>query len=289
MNQGVARPQISTIATRSNILKVCGTVSGCLAALVGLGWLGLRLHPAPFPSISQPPAPLGTIPLPMRLPEPVERFYREVYGERVPVLQSAVISGRGVMRPVFGISFPARFRFIHEAGHSYRHYFETTLFGWPLMRVNETFIGGIGRMELPWGIQEGQQIDQGANLSLWAEIASMLPAALLTDERVRWEPIDSTTALLVVPFGAGEERLLARFDPTNGRLWLLESMRYKDATGRKTLWLNHIQQWGLLGNTLLPTIISAIWGDDGKPWLIFTIEDVAYNVNIAPFLAAKGP
>lgn len=273
----------------STALKVGSALSGFAVSLAGLGWMGLRLRPAPFPAIPQPSAPLETIPLPMGLPVPVERFYRQLYGERVPMLRSAVISGRGTMRPIPGIAFPARFRFIHEAGHSYRHYFETTFFGVPVMRVNETFIDGIGRMELPWGVAEGRQIDQGANLSLWAEIASMLPAALLTDPRVRWEPFDDTTALLVVPFGADEERFVARFDPINGQLWLLESMRYKGESGGKTLWLNHMRRWAKVGNVTVPTLISATWSDDGKPWLIFTIEDVAYNVDVAPLMAAKGP
>jgi hypothetical protein len=44
-----------------------------------------------------------------------------------------------------------------------------------------------------------------------------------------------------------------------------------------------------VGNVTVPTLISATWSDDGKPWLIFTIEDVAYNVDVAPLMAAKGP
>jgi hypothetical protein len=262
---------------------------GILAALAGLGWAGLQVQPAPFPAVSQPSTPPKTIALPVGLPAPVARFYRQVYGERVPLITSAVISGRGTMRPVGGITFPARFRFTHEAGRNYRHYFETTLFGVPLMQVNEYFVGDKGRMELPWGVEEGQQIDQGANLSLWAEIASTLPAILLTDARVRWEPIDDATAWLVVPFGAAEERFIARFDPATGRLWLLESKRYKGAAGDKTLWLNHVWGWAKLGSYTLPTIGSATWGDDGIPWLMFTIEDVAYNVDVDTSLAAKGP
>jgi hypothetical protein len=263
--------------------------SGMLGALVGLGWAGLQIQPAPFPAVSPPPAPPETIPLPTGLPPPVERFYRQVYGEQVPVIKTAVISGRGTMRPVGGITLPARFRFTHVAGRSYRHYFETTLFGVPVMRVNEYYVEGKGRMELPWGVEDGEKIDQGANLSLWAETIATLPAALLTDPRVRWEPIDGVTALVVVPFGATEERFVARFDPTTGRPWLLESMRYKGATGSKTLWLNESRGWVRLGDYTLPTIGTATWGDDGTPWLVFTIEDVAYNLDVDTSLETKGP
>ncbi|MGI6317997.1 MAG: hypothetical protein ACOX1J_04595 [Dethiobacteria bacterium] len=45
------------------------------------------------------------------MPPPVERFYSRIYGDDVPVITSAVITGRVNMRPVGGITFPGRFRF----------------------------------------------------------------------------------------------------------------------------------------------------------------------------------
>ena len=60
-----------------------------------------------------------------------------------------------------------------------------------------------------------------------------MPAVLLTDSRVRWEPLDPVTAILVVPFGQEEERFVARFDPDSGLLAMLESMRYKDENNEK--------------------------------------------------------
>jgi transposase InsO family protein len=53
----------------------------------------------------------------------VERFYRVIYGHQIPVIESAVISGRAQMR-LFGITFPGCFRFTHIAGQDYRHYIE---------------------------------------------------------------------------------------------------------------------------------------------------------------------
>jgi hypothetical protein len=281
----VTRPARARI--RIDARKALLIPGGILAAILGLGWLGLQVRPAPFATVPRKLVPPETIRLPAGLPAPVERFYRQVYGDSVPVIKTAVISGRGTMRPVGGISFPARFRFTHQAGQSYRHYFETTFFGLPLMRVNEYYVGGTGRMELPWGVDQGEQIDQGANLSMWAETLMSLPAVLLTDPRVRWEPVDGAIAVLVVPFGAAEERLVVRFDPATGRPWLFESMRYKSASGAKTLWLNESRGWARLGDYTLPTVGSATWGDDGSPWLVFTIEDLAYNVDTS--LSAKGP
>jgi hypothetical protein len=115
-------------------------VIGIIIALVVLvlaGWLRLKVKPKPFaPYPSQTPQ-LENIPLPDGLPAAVERFYQAIYGDRIPNIESAVISGRAQMR-MFGITFPARFRFTHIAGQDYRHYIEATIFGLPIMKVNET-------------------------------------------------------------------------------------------------------------------------------------------------------
>ena len=271
-----------------------GMVSGViLAGMTALGWGGLHVRPAAFPPVPPPAAAPATVPLPAGLPAPVDRFYRRLYGERVPVISSAMISGRGTLR-LFGLRFPARFRFVHDAGHAYRHYIETTVFGRALMQVNERFVHGHGRMELPFGIEEGAQIDQGANLALWAE-AIWLPALWATDSRVRWESIDDVTAVLVVPPAEGtnraedQERFIVRFDPATGMPWLLESMRYRGSAGAKTLWLNQIEAWGMVGTYTLPTVTAVTWADEGTPWASFTVEDVAYNVDVASLPTATGP
>jgi hypothetical protein len=107
--------------------------------------------------------------LPDGLPHPVERFYRQIYGENVPVLESAVITGRAKLR-VAGITFRGRFRFTHDAGPGYRHYIEATIFGLPLLKINEHFLEGKARMELLFGvIQDNPKTNQAANLGHWAE------------------------------------------------------------------------------------------------------------------------
>jgi len=248
-------------------------VLGWLAALVGLGWAGTHVQPAPFTPLpaSVPPE---TIALPTGLPAPVERFYRQLYGERVPVIRTAVITGRGTMRiqPLFNMTLPVRFRFIHEAGISYRHYIEVTLFGLPVLRVNEYYINGKERQELPWGVTtDNPKLDQGGNLGMWAEIIQWLPGALLTDPDVHWEAVDKDIALLIVPFGTEQERFVVRFDPASGKIRYWEVMRYADGEGDKALWIN------------------GTWFEDGKPWFVISDEAVVYNVAVDTSLTAKGP
>jgi hypothetical protein len=266
-------------------------ITGLALSLAGLGWLGLRVRPAPFPPYAYTGAPLERTPLPAGLPAPVERFYRRLYGEHVPVIRSAVISGRGTMRPVKGgPTLPMRFRFTHEAGQSYRHYIEATFFGLPIMRANEHFVDGKERMELPWATAAGPNYDQAGNLGMWGESISWLPAILLTDSRVRWEPVDDATAILVVPFGEGEDRFVIRFDPASGMLKLMEAMRYKGEAPVKTLWIGEASEWQPI-DTPVPAarVGNLTWRDEGTPWAVFIVEELVYNAEVDVSLDARGP
>ena len=264
--------------------------AGCIIlGGVLIGWLGLKINPKPFPAFPAQPSTLKTVDLPANLPEPVERFFKTIYSDQVPVIQSAVITGRAKMR-LFGITFPARFRFTHIAGQAYRHYIETTIFGLPIMKVNEHYIDGKTRLELPFGVTEGEpKVDQGANLALWAE-AVWMPSVWSTDPQARWEPVDEHTAVLVVPFGETEERFTVSFDPQTGLLLSMESMRYKefDSAG-KTHWLNEVVEWNSLNGKMIPNLTAVTWFDEGTPWAVFTTEDVVYNVDVPEHIQQKGP
>ena len=98
----------------------------CIAAVVFfLSWLGLQVKPSSFSPFPEKTPALKMIPLPAGLPAPVERFYKTVYGDEIPVIETVVIKGRATIAP-FGLNLPARFLFVHTAGKDYRHYIEAT-------------------------------------------------------------------------------------------------------------------------------------------------------------------
>jgi len=259
-----------------------------LATLLGLGWLGLQIQPKSFPSYPEQTLALNTAELPADLPAPVTRYYKTIIGDQIPVIESAVITGRGTLR-VKGITFPARFRFTHVAGQGYRHYIEATIFGYPVMKVNEWYLDGKARMELPVGVIENEpKIDMAANLGLWAG-SVWLPSILITDPRVRWKAVDDNTARLVVPFGEEEDTFTVAFDPQTGLLLKLEAMRWKEPTSEaKTLWLNEPLGWQPFHGIEIPSLATVTWLDEGTPWSEWTIEDVAYNVGVSEYVRARG-
>ncbi len=173
-----------------------------LAILIGfflIIWLGLSIKPKPFSSLAASKGSANKISIPDSLPSPVKKFYSQIYGSEMPIVESAIISGRAKMR-IMGITFPARFRFLHKAGKSYHHNIELKFFGLPVMKVDEYYLDGNAKLELPFGTIENEpKVNQGANLALWGE-AIWFPSIFLTDPRARWESVDNNTAILKVPF-----------------------------------------------------------------------------------------
>jgi hypothetical protein len=226
--------------------------------------------------------------LPEGLPAPVRRYYLAAVGDQVPRVESAVISGRGAIR-VFGLRFPARFRFTHIAGQGYRHYIEATFFGYPVLKVNEWYLEGKARMELPVGVIEGEpKVDMAANLGLWGE-SIWLPSIWLTDPRVHREPIDDISARLVVPFGDEEDTFIATFDPQTGLLVRLQAMRWKDPTSeRKLLWINEALGWRTFHGVRVPSSASTTWEGEGAPWALWRVEEVIYNADVSGYIRGRG-
>lgn len=271
-------------------MKTILIVVSSLAVLSFLIWLGLQINPTAFsPHLEKTPR-LEMIPIPEGLPAPVERFYKTVYGDEFPVIETVVVKGRAKISP-FGVKLPARFIFVHNAGKDYRHYIEATWFGLPIMKVNEGYVDQKSFFESPMGdIYDDTSTNQAANLAVWAE-ATWFPSIWLTDERVRWEPVDDVTALLFVPFEDQMENFMVRFNPETGLIDTMEAMRYRDSgdQAKKILWITKNEPGGFIDGTKIASVGSATWFDMGKPWATFTLEEINYNVDVSEYIRQKGP
>jgi hypothetical protein len=249
---------------------------------------GLSVKPAPFPAYTAQPGPVTTTRIPSGLPEPVERFYNAYHGDAVPVYHSAVISGRGTLR-FMGITFPARLRFTHQASEGYRHYIETTFYGLPILKVNEWFLEGHSRLELPFGVVENDpKVDQAANQGLWGE-TMFYPAAFLTSPGVRWEALDSRTARLYVPFGDQEQEFSVTVDPQSKMMQRMETLRYRDEKVGFLRWWGEMTQVAGQDGQSPRTFFTVTWEDEGTPWLKAEIEQVVFNSDVSEYIRRRGP
>jgi hypothetical protein len=71
----------------------------------------------------------------------------------------------------------------------------------------------------------------------------------------------------------------------------MEAMRFREAgEGKhKILWITRNEPGPKIPGTVLSASGSATWLDQGKPWAIFTAEEVNYNVNVSEYIQQKGP
>lgn len=264
-------------------MKTAINILVILVILLALVWLGLQVKPSAFKMPSLANTETRVVPIPEGLPAPVERFYRTVYGDQIPLIDSVVITGHGRIRP-FGVWLPARFVMVHNTGRDYRHYFEATFFGFPFLKINEGYMDGESFFESPMGnFYNDPKTNQGANLALWAE-GGWFPAIWATDPRARWQAVDEHTAILFVPFGEQEESLVVRFNPQSGLVEMMEAMRYKTTSVQnKTLWItNEVQRQGQ------PAISYATWFDDGKSWAEFIVDEMLCNLDVSEYIRARG-
>jgi len=272
-----------------NIRNIFLFITSILIAIGLLGWLGLQIQPQSFPAYPDKSPQLKTVPLPSGLPAPVERFYRTVYGDDIPAIESVVIQGRGIMKPFMNIPIPARFVFVHKVGKDYRHYFEATLFGIPLLKVNEGYIDGASFFISPMSsYYDDVNSNQGANLALWAE-AIWFPSLWVMDPRTRWEPVDENTALLYVPYEEGEETILVRFNPQTSLIDMMEAMRYREIgeDKEKILWIVRTETEPLIEDTNISSVGSVMWLDQGKPWAYFAVEEISLNTDVSTYILKR--
>jgi hypothetical protein len=266
-------------------MEIVIAIVSTIIVVVLLVWLGLRIQPKPFPAFTQNPPGLKTVPLPDGLPAPVERYFRKVNGDNIPVIETIVLAGRGVVRPFMNIPLPARYMMVHNAGMDYRHYFEVTFFGRPFLKINEGYLDGKSFFESPMGTYyDDPNTNQGANLAVWAE-GAWFPSIWITDPRVHWEPVDENTALLFVPFEEGQDTFVMRFNHQTGLLDMMEAMRYKNiADKHKILWITTSTK-AKNGST----VALVMWLDEGRPWAALTLDSMVFNADIKQYIRHRGP
>lgn len=213
------------------------------------------------------------------------RYAKVIAPDGLPVVETAVVMGKAKLT-FNGLTFPARFKFYHNAGNAYYHHIQLLWFGLPVFTVHERFRDGAAEMSLPTGeVVNNPKANAGALMGLWME-AIWFPTILLTDPRAKWAATGENSATLLVDGMTEEETFTVRFDPESGLIRDLTSLRYKLPNDeRRTLWFNEVLQWETFNNVRVPSIAQIRWGND-EPWAKWQVEHVLYNIDVSARLAA---
>lgn len=266
------------------LTKFIVALVGSLVALAGIGWLGLQIAPQPVRPSTDEPQDLGAVDIPADLPAPVRRYLEVISGGRLPHIESLAAWGRA--RANFGIWMPLRFQLFHRPGQAFRRDMEVTWFGLPVLKALDLYLDGKGMTGPVGNLETGPQVDQGANLILWAE-ASLMPSLLVTDPRIRWEAVDDTTARLVFPFGDEQDEMLFHFDPQSGLLTRTSALRYQGKTGGKISWYAETLSWQRVNGIQVPLRVAITWENQNGPWSYWDFEGVSWNVDISQALPVE--
>jgi hypothetical protein len=66
-------------------------------------------------------------------------------------------------------------------------------------------------------------------------------------------------------------------------------MRYREATDEvKILWICEALEWRAVEGYTLPAVGQLTWFDQGRPWAVFGVEEVVYNVDIDDYIRQTG-
>ena len=270
-----------------SVAKVALGAAGALALLVGVGWLGLQIKPNPFePHPEGTTGELDTVELSSDLPEPVYRYFQATLGEQVPRIETAVVWGRGDFS-FNGLWTKVRFKSYHDPGREFLRDQEISWFGMPILRGVDAYLGGEGSLNITglFGLlnisNSGEKFDQGQNLAMWAEAPYTTPSVLVLKPRVRWEPIDETSAHLIVPFEDSEESLRVEFDFETGMMTSMSGMRYRGQEETKTPWRGEYSDWRMAHGIQVPHRVVGTWEDWEEPYVILDLEGTEYNVDLS--------
>jgi hypothetical protein len=269
------------------LARILIALIGGFAALLGVGWLGLRVQSPAFPTVDQTRMATSTIPIPTGLPAPVERFARAVYGDALPQAQTAQISGRASVT-VNGITMPARFRFSYDMTRGHYHEIQVTWFALPVMGIHERYLDGHAILDIPiiGRVENDPPTDAASRQGFWAELLAWAPALVIGDPRVRWETIDNSSARMLIPGADVTDAFTVQFDPTTGYIAELRAMRYSDG-GQRRRWQPTALAWRELNG--VPTMVrSSITWDDDAPWVVWDVEDVVFGADVAARLERFG-
>ena len=258
--------------TRSTALL--GTTAGLGGAVVAAA-LGFAVRPRPFAPMTGEDR--GVVELRQDLP-PLLRQHLDADGDgHVPRMDTVGLWADTRMRVGRTPWLPLRYRSLLGVGAAFVTDIELTWWGRPVLTGVDAYVDDRGMTRIGRSANVGDEIDQGANLALWAN-STLVPSAFAVGGRIAAVQEDFETTRLTFPLGSRTDVAWLRF--SGGHPRRLSALRYK-RTGRPKLWWHaDYFGWRRVHGICLPQRLEVTWEDEGRPWLRMDLVDFAANIDI---------
>jgi len=275
------------------ILAFLGTLAAALIVAVAYGHYLFHLQvEAEIDSLlnraRQSPADLVDLEQPDRLPSPLRRYFRFSLVNRNTYIRSASLMFSGLCRtgpnrpwlPLDGqqvlCAVPPGFvrstsktiapavwvknreRYLDRRGSSIAKIFS-------VVDVVDDVGGPLDQSELLWFLSE----------AVW------IPTVLLPGKNVRWEPIDESSARVVITDGDNQAAAQVSFADDGSIFQITTSGRYRKVDGeyRRTGWSGIYRNYQTIDGVRVPTEMEAIWHLDSGDfnYALFFLSRVEYD------------
>ena len=193
------------------------------------------------------------------LPEPVQRYFQRSLKEGQAYISNVRIKHDGLFKTGIDKGW------IEIKGEQYAT-MERPGFVWrgttSMFTARDMYIGDRGRLIVSlFGLYNvvnasGPQYDQG-ELLRWLAESVLYPTNLLPSERLKWFPIDTSTAKMTFDYNGLSLFFIITFDEI-GQIIQMETKRYMDEKSLK-IWIIKLANYKELNAVIIPTTFEVLW------------------------------
>jgi hypothetical protein len=213
------------------------------------------------------------------LPEPVQSYFKHVLKEGQPYISYAAITHDGQFKTRLDKGWinikGEQYATTEKPGYIWKG--TTTMF-----TARDMYIADKGRLVVSlfslFNVVDakGEQYNQG-ELLRWLGESILYPTNLLPGERLKWFPIDATTAKLTFIHNGLSLFFIVTFNET-GEITQMETKRYMDKTKLET-WVIKSTDYTEMNNVFVPLTFEVLWrlekGD--FPYARFNVKKIEYD------------
>jgi hypothetical protein len=213
------------------------------------------------------------------LPEPVQRYFRNVLKEGQPYVSAVSLTHNGQFKTGVDkewINIEGQQLFIvDEPGFLWRG--KTSLFS-----VRDMYVAGEGRIVVSlfslFNVVDGrgEKYDQG-ELLRWLGESVWFPTNLLPNERLRWEAVDESTARMLFHYRSLALEYTVTFNDA-GEITEMATQRYMGDERLET-WVGRVSDYREVGGMRIPMTIEALWDlEEGEhTYARFNVQSIRHE------------